>query len=116
MIPPVQTYLMADPKQLAIGEHETTEDGKYSLVTEECLAGCDHAPCLLVNERLHKRVKPQDVANLLSDPSNDRIHVTRSELFDATAVSRVSIPRWDERGVEGGVGSTSDVREMREAD
>lgn len=70
-------------KQLGIGEHETTADGKYSLVTEECLAGCDHGPCLLINERLHKRVKPEDVAVILADPDNDRIEVERSDLFDA---------------------------------
>lgn len=70
-------------KQLGIGEHETTSDGKYSLVTEECLAGCDHAPCLLINERLHKCVKPADVASLLADPDNDKIDVPRSDLFDA---------------------------------
>ncbi|MGD2108010.1 MAG: NAD(P)H-dependent oxidoreductase subunit E [Phycisphaerae bacterium] len=70
-------------KQLGIGEHETTPDGKYSLVTEECLAGCDHAPCLLINEKLHKRVKPEDIAGILADADNDRIDVQRSDLFDA---------------------------------
>ena len=72
-------------RQLGIEEHQTTPDGKYSLVTEECLAGCDHGPCLLINEKLHRRVKPEDVAGLLADPDNDRITVPRSELFDAPA-------------------------------
>ncbi|MFH1110403.1 MAG: NADH-quinone oxidoreductase subunit NuoE [Planctomycetota bacterium] len=101
-------------KQLGIDEHETTKDGKYSLVTEECLAGCDHAPCLLINEKLHKRVKPQDVAKLLSDPSNDRIDVARSTLFDAPAAPVAGGGGKKEDWV--GVGSTSDVREMHEAD
>lgn len=70
-------------RQLGIDEHETTADGAYSLTTEECLAGCDYAPCLLINERLHKRVKPQDVAAILADAENDRITVERSPLFDA---------------------------------
>ena len=69
--------------QLGISEHQTTPDGKYSLATEECLAGCDHAPCLLINEKMHKRVKPGDVAALLADEGNDRIAPRRSELFDA---------------------------------
>ena len=72
-------------RQLGIDEHETTPDGEYSLVTEECLAGCDHAPCLLVNEKLHKGVKPEDVAELLADADNDRITVERSDLFDTPA-------------------------------
>lgn len=70
-------------RQLGIGEHETTRDGKYSLVTEECLAGCDDAPYLLINEKHHKRVKPEDVERILADADNDRIACTRSDLFDA---------------------------------
>ena len=70
-------------KQLGIDEHETTPDGRYSLVTEECLAGCDHAPCVLINERLYKQLKPEDVAGILADPNNDKIDVPRSDLFDA---------------------------------
>ena len=103
-------------KQLGIQEHGTTEDGAYTLVTEECLAGCDHAPCLLVNEKLHKRVKPEDVAGILADPDNDRISIERSRLFDAPA---------DEAAVSGqtrgmveaeGLATTSDVEEMQAAD
>lgn len=70
-------------ERLGIGEHETTSDGEYSLVTEECLAGCDHGPCVLINEKLHRRVKPEDVARLLDDADNDRIDAARSDLFDA---------------------------------
>jgi len=77
------TVLDEVKRQLGIGEHETTADGRYSLVTEECLAGCDNAPCLLINERLHKRVRPEDVAKILADPENDLIPYERSELFDA---------------------------------
>ncbi len=69
-------------KQLGIDLHETTPDGKYSLVTEECLAGCDHSACLLINEKLHKCVKPGDVAKLLADTNNDKIDSPRSDLFD----------------------------------
>lgn len=99
-------------KQLGIDEHGTTKDGKYSLVTEECLAGCDHAPCLLINERLHKRVKPEDVSKILAHPDNAKIPYERSELFDAprngAGVSTAN--------VEDLLESTSDVREMKEAD
>ena len=76
------TVLEEIKRQLGIDEHGTTPDGRYSLVTEECLAGCDHGPCLLVNEKLHKRVKPEDVAKLLADEDNDRLEIERSDLFD----------------------------------
>ena len=78
-----EQVLDAVKEELGISEHQTTQDGRYSLVTEECLAACDHAPCLLINEKLHKCVKPADVAALLADENNDRLDVPRSDLFDA---------------------------------
>lgn len=94
--------------RLGIQEHGTTDDGQYSFVTEECLAACDHAPCLLVNERLHRCVGPDDVTKLLADANNDRTGLPRSDLYDA--------PRGaDDDPPEAGVGRTSDVREMKES-
>jgi len=75
--------LQAFKDALGIDEHQTTPDGRYSLMTEECLAGCDHAPCVLINERMHKRVRPEDVPRLLAEADNDRLDVPRSDLFDA---------------------------------
>ena len=77
--------------RLGIEEHGTTEDGQYSLVTEECLAGCDHAPCLLVNEKLHHRVKPEDIEALLADEQNDQLAMQRSDLFDPPAPAEASV-------------------------
>jgi len=75
--------LQAFKDALHIDEHGTTPDGEYSLVTEECLAGCDHAPCVLVNERMHRCVKPADVPALLRGADNDRLSTRRSDLYDA---------------------------------
>jgi NADH-quinone oxidoreductase subunit E len=106
-------------KQLKIDEHGTTLDGNYSLVTEECLAGCDHAPCLLINEKLHKRVKSGDVAKILADAANDLIEFPRSDLFDpptndgGTAAGASGNGKHD---LDVPLETTSDVREMREAD
>ncbi len=69
--------------QLKIAEHETTEDGAYSFVTEECLGVCEHAPAVLINERLHACVKPQDVPRILADADNDKHGLPRSTLYDA---------------------------------
>ena len=96
--------LEAIKAELGIDEHETTPDGKYSLVTEECLAGCDHAPCLLINEKLHKCVRASDVPTLLADANNQEISMPRSDLFDAP------------KNGAGDLGRTSDVSEMREAE
>jgi NADH-quinone oxidoreductase subunit E len=69
-------------RELGIGEHETTTDGRYSFVTEECLGACEHGPCMLINERLHRCVKPEEVAGILAYADNDRLGVPRSNLYD----------------------------------
>ena len=70
-------------ERLGIGEHETTADGQWSLMTEECLAACDHAPCMLINEKMHKCVKVADLDRILNDPENDKLEMPRNELYDA---------------------------------
>ena len=95
--------------ELGIGEHETTPDGKYSLMTEECLAGCDHAPCMLINEKLHKCVRAADVPRLLADADNDKVSMPRSDLFDAPEGSTSADDAGD-------LEQTSDVSEMRDAE
>lgn len=72
-------------QKLGVGDHGTTADGQYSFMTEECLAACDHAPCLMINEKMHKCVRPEDLDRLLADASNDKLDVPRSDLFDAPA-------------------------------
>ncbi len=37
-------------KRLGIGLEETTADGKFTLVEVECIAGCDKAPSIMVND------------------------------------------------------------------
>jgi NADH-quinone oxidoreductase subunit E len=105
--------LAALASELGIGEHQTTPDGQYSLVTEECIAACEYAPCLLINERLHRCVKPGDVKALLADSDNDQLSVPRSDLFDAAPAKRAAPAAKED--VAAGLGHTSDVREMQEA-
>ena len=35
---------------------ETTPDGRVTLEFAECLGACEHAPCMLANDDLHKSV------------------------------------------------------------
>jgi NADH-quinone oxidoreductase subunit E len=78
----VQEVNRAICEHLGIKEHETTPDGQYTFVTEECIGACEFAPCVLINERLHKNVRPEDVPRILDDPDNDRIDIERSDLYD----------------------------------
>jgi NADH-quinone oxidoreductase subunit E len=77
------SLLSAIKEKLGIDEGETTADGEYSLMTEECLAACDHAPCMLINEKMHKCVNVADLERILADPDNDKLDVPRSDLYDA---------------------------------
>ncbi len=92
--------------KLGIGEHETTPDGEYSLVTEECLALCDYGPCLLINEKVHKGVRPEDLDRLLADPDNDKLEVPRSSLYDGVREGGAN-GKWQ---VENGRGPTDGGR------
>lgn len=97
-------------QELGAEEQGTTSDGKYTLMTEECLAACEYAPCMMVNERMHKKVKCDDVARILADPANDQLTVPRSHLFDSPG-------HYGENGqaAMGVIGSTSDVQEMKDS-
>jgi len=45
-----QTILDHLRDKLGIEPHETTDDGKFTLLALECLGACDGAPCALVND------------------------------------------------------------------
>ncbi len=104
-----EAVLEAVKEFLGIGEHETTPDGKYSLATEECLAGCDHAPCLLINEKRHKHVRAADVPRLLTDAANDQVSMPRSTLFDAPEDS-------EHQAADNPIETTSDTKESKAAE
>lgn len=53
--------------RLGIGLGETTPDGAYTLLPSVCLGACDHAPVLMVGERLCQDVTPDSVDALLGD-------------------------------------------------
>jgi NADH-quinone oxidoreductase subunit E len=48
-------------KRLGIGLEQTTRDGRFTLVEVECIAGCDRAPSMMVNDVYHE---PMDEAKL----------------------------------------------------
>lgn len=44
----------------------TTQDGKFTLMKVECLASCDVAPVIMVNDDLHKNLTPEKVDEILN--------------------------------------------------
>ncbi len=39
-------------RKLGIGLEETTPDGRFTMVEVECIAGCDRAPSMMVNDQV----------------------------------------------------------------
>lgn len=54
-------------QRLNIEPHETTEDGKFTLLTLECLGSCDTAPVALFNETLHENLTIEKVDQLIDE-------------------------------------------------
>lgn len=52
-------------RKLGIQPGQTTTDGKFTLMTVECLGSCGTAPCALVQGRLHEDVKFEDFEKAL---------------------------------------------------
>jgi NADH:ubiquinone oxidoreductase subunit E len=52
-------------ERLGLEPGETTDDGRFSLITMECLGSCDTAPVALVNETLHENLTPEKLDQIL---------------------------------------------------
>ena len=50
---------------LHVAPGETTPDGRVTLEFAECLGACEHAPCILANDDLHKSVSPEQADQLV---------------------------------------------------
>jgi len=51
--------------RLGIKPGETTSDGRFTLLTVECLGNCDQAPCLMVDDDDHGRVREEQLDEIL---------------------------------------------------
>jgi NADH-quinone oxidoreductase subunit E len=52
--------------KLNVKAGETTSDGRISLEYAECLGACEHAPCILANDELHKCVSQEEADKLVA--------------------------------------------------
>jgi|TARA_B100000959_G_scaffold286696_1_gene366573 NADH-quinone oxidoreductase subunit E len=59
-------------QKLGIDVHETTEDGKFSLLGMECIGSCDNAPCALVNGKQHNKLTISKVDEILSSCGEEK--------------------------------------------
>ena len=63
---PVIDYLS---KHLKIKPGETTPDGKFTLEIVQCLAACDVAPAIRINDELYASITGERIDEILSDLS-----------------------------------------------
>lgn len=54
-------------ERLGIKEGETTPDGRFTLMSVECLGSCGTAPVLMVNDRYHENLSPDALERLLTE-------------------------------------------------
>lgn len=54
-------------EKLGLEDGETTQDGRFTYVSVECLGSCGTAPVLMVNDRFVENVTPQQVDRLLEE-------------------------------------------------
>ncbi len=52
-------------EKLQIKVGETSKDGKYSLFTAHCLACCDDAPAIQINDKYFRHISRKDIDRLL---------------------------------------------------
>ena len=58
-------------ERLGVSLGETSPDGKFTVIEVECIAGCDKAPSLMVNDTYHEPVDEKALDALLDKLSAD---------------------------------------------
>ncbi len=58
-------------KRLGVDLKETTPDGKFTVVEVECIAGCDRAPSMMVNDTYYEPIDEKKLDALLDKLSAD---------------------------------------------
>lgn len=52
-------------EKLGVGVGQTTPDGKFTITEVECIAGCDRAPSMQVNDKYHEPMTAEKLDELL---------------------------------------------------
>lgn len=61
-------------QKLKIRPGETTLDGEFTVIASECLAACDKAPMMLVDDQVVGPVDENDIDKILDDAKKSRGH------------------------------------------
>ncbi|MBA3957096.1 MAG: NADH-quinone oxidoreductase subunit NuoE [Parachlamydiaceae bacterium] len=61
-------------EKLQIQPGETTADGAFTVIASECLAACDRAPMMLVDEKVVGPIKEEDLDRILAEAKQGKGH------------------------------------------
>ena len=78
--------LSAICKKLQVQLGETSADGEFTVLASECLAACDRAPMILVDDKVVGPVKEEDIDDLLAEAKKGPGHpspVEKTEIHHA---------------------------------
>jgi len=53
--------------ELKLENGQTSEDMNYSLEETRCIGACGLAPVVTVNEKIHAKISPEDIGNIISN-------------------------------------------------
>ncbi len=68
---------------------ETTPDGRLTLEFAECLGACEHAPCILANNELHRSVTTEQAEHLVRGQRSE----VRGQTVSADTKSAIRNPK-----------------------
>lgn len=61
-------------EKLKVEPGETTDDGEFTVIPSECLAACDRAPMILVDDKVVGPVQESDLNSLLAEAKRSAGH------------------------------------------
>lgn len=71
-------------EKLKIKAGETTADGKFTVIASECLAACDRAPMMLVDDKVFGPVAVQDLDDILHEADKSSGHPCPIPVMEAS--------------------------------
>ncbi len=54
-------------QELQVGEGEVTGDGRCSFIHFECLGSCDTAPMMMINDKYHENLTPEEARRVVRE-------------------------------------------------
>ena len=71
-------------EKLGCEPHGTTEDGEFTVIPSECLAACDKAPMMLVDDKVVGPIKEEDIDRILEEAKKGHGHPSPIQLDEVT--------------------------------